>query len=79
MENRVRQMIEDALLRDFAEADAFDPESYDYRFSEGFAERMGRIFAMADRTYVSVGRRRIRKAAALALAAAFIMAILPEA
>lgn len=74
MENRVRQMIEDALLLDFAEANAFDPESYDYRFSEGFAERMGRIFAMADRTYVSVGRRRVRKAAALALAAALIMA-----
>lgn len=74
MANNALQIIEDALLLDFAETDAFDPKEYDYSFSDGFAARMNRIFAMADRTYVSVGRRRIRKAAALALAAALIMA-----
>lgn len=73
MENRVHQIIEDALLLDFAETDAFDPEAYDYAFSEEFTERMHRIFVMADRQYVSVGRRRIRRAVALALAAALIM------
>ncbi len=74
MANNALQIIEDALLLDFAETDAFDPKEYDYSFSDGFAARMNKIFAMADRTYVSVGRRRIRKAAALALAAALIMA-----
>lgn len=73
MENRVQQIIEDALLLDFAEIDAFDPEAYDYAFSREFTERMRRIFVMADRQYVSVGRRRIRRAVALALAAALIM------
>lgn len=73
MENRVHQIIEDALLLDFAETDAFDPETYDYAFSGEFTEQMRRIFVMADRQYVSVGRRRIRRAAALALAAALIM------
>lgn len=73
MENRVHQIIEDALLLDFAETDAFDPETYDYAFSREFTERMRRIFVMADRQYVSVGRRRIRRAVALALAAALIM------
>lgn len=74
MENRARQMIEGALLLDFAETDSFDPAGYDYQFSGKFEAAMERIFAMADRAYVSVGRRRIRRAAALALAAALIMA-----
>lgn len=74
MENRARQMIEGALLLDFAETDNFDSAGYDYQFSGKFEAAMERIFAMADRQYVSVGRRRIRRAAALALAAALIMA-----
>ncbi len=74
MENRARQMIEGALLLDFAETDSFDPAGYDYKFSGKFEAAMERIFTMADRAYVSVGRRRIRRAAALALAAVLIMA-----
>ena len=58
-------------------ADLPDPDQldYEYTFSEAFEERMRKIIPMAEYTYVSVGRHRLRRAVAIALIAVMILAM----
>ena len=72
-------ILKDALMK--AEEEEFAwlpfPEEleYAYAFSANFEERMKQIFPLADRVYVSVGRHRIRRAVALALIVALLLAM----
>ncbi|MBQ8562611.1 MAG: hypothetical protein IJ443_01810, partial [Firmicutes bacterium] len=48
-----------------------DPEDldYEYQFSDEFEKKMKRICRIADHSYVSIGRHRVRRAAVVALVA----------
>ena len=71
--------LKEALARamELEYADLPDPDQldYEYTFSNAFEERMRKIIPMAEYTYVSVGRHRLRRAVAIALIAVMILAM----
>ena len=74
MEEQLRSALIDAMGREFAHIPEADDLDDSYAFSAGFEEGVERIFKIASKPYVSVGRHRIRRAVAAALIAAMIMA-----
>ena len=75
MEKQLRAALFEAVKQEFScipDADDFNEQD---TFSGSFQTEMKRISRLADRNYVSVGRHRIRRAAAMALIAAMLMAV----
>ena len=75
MNKRLKEALKDAVELQYAWVP--DPEDldYEYIFSDSFETSMKKIIAGAGRTYVSIGRRRIRKSLLAALIAALILAM----
>lgn len=74
MEDRLKMALAEAMSTEYQ--DVPEPENlcYEYTFSAEFKGALEKIIKSADYKYVSVGSRRIRKALAVALIAAMIMA-----
>lgn len=72
-------LLESAIKKamEYEYRDVQDPEQldYEYCFSEEFEEKMKDICDMAERQYVSIGRRRVRRAVVVALTAVMILAM----
>lgn len=73
MDFKTKEALKCALETEYAWVDSWDDMDYEYCFSDGFNDGIKRIFNMADRKYVSVGRFRITRVAAAALLAAMLM------
>lgn len=63
-----------SLEKEFAWLEGFDNPDENHIFSEQFETNMRKIFAKSEYTYVSVGRRRIRKSVLAALIALMLLA-----
>ena len=74
MEKQLQAALSEAMEQEFHDVPDADDLNQLYTFSDHFQEEMKGIFRLADRNYVSVGRHRIRRAVAMALIAAMIMA-----
>ena len=74
MEDKLKMALAEAMSIEYQ--DVPEPENlcYEYTFSAEFEGALEKIIKSADYKYVSVGSRRIRKALAVALIAAMIMA-----
>ena len=74
MEDKLKMALAEAMPIEYQ--DVLEPENlcYEYTFSAEFEGALEKIIKSADYKYVSVGSRRIRKALAVALIAAMIMA-----
>lgn len=73
------ELLESALKKamEYEYRDVPNPEQVDneHCFSEEFEEKMKDICSIAEQPYVTIGRRRIRRAVAVALAAVMILAM----
>lgn len=74
MEERLKTALTDAMSREFAQVPDADDLQDSYTFSEQFHCGIQQISRLADRSYVSVGKHRIRRAVVAALIAAMLMA-----
>ncbi|SCJ38374.1 Uncharacterised protein [uncultured Eubacterium sp.] len=74
MEKQLRAALSEAMNQEFDSVPDVDDLNHLYTFSDHFQAEMRRISRLAERNYVSVGRHRIRRAAAMALIAAMILA-----
>lgn len=72
MDKNFNMALNDALEKEFAWLEDFNNPDEEYTFSKSFEENMNKIFNMLEYTYVSVGRRRIRKGLLAALIALLI-------
>lgn len=73
MEKQLRAALSEAMNQEFDSVPDVDDLNHLYTFSDHFQAEMRRISRLAERNYVSVGRHRIRRAAAMALIAAMIL------
>lgn len=73
------ELLESALKKamEYEYRDVPEPEQLDYEhcFSEEFEKQMKDICGMAERQYVSIGRRRVKRAVVVALVAVMILAM----
>ena len=76
---RIKEPLKGALAEAMAEEYGWVPEpemlAAEHKFSSEFEKRMKKIFQSAEYRYVGIGRRRIRRAAALALIVALLLAM----
>lgn len=75
MEERLKTALAEGMKQEFCHVPEADDLDTPYTFSDHFQQEMKRASRLADRSYVSVGRHRIRRAVAAALIAAMIMAV----
>lgn len=73
MDNNFDTALNIALEKEFAWLESFENPNEKHKFSSGFEEKMNKIFSMSEYTYISVGKKRIRKSAFAALVALFIL------
>ncbi len=73
MEKQLRAALSEAMNQEFDSVPDVNDLNHLYTFSDHFQAEMRRISRLAERNYVSVGRHRIRRAAAMALIAAMIL------
>ena len=67
--------LENAFDKEFSWLDDFDNPYKDYQFSMYFESNMERIISTPECTYVSIGRKRVRKSLLIALIALLVFAI----
>lgn len=75
MADNFNKALNDALEKEFAWLDNFENPYKEYSFSKRFEKKMKKIFYMPERTYVSIGSRRIRKKLIVILIALLVLAI----
>lgn len=75
MNNSFNKALNDALEKEFAWLEGFANPYENYTFSASFEYKMKRIVSMPERSYVSIGRRRVRKSLVAALIAILIFAM----
>lgn len=73
MDNNFDTALNIALEKEFAWLENFENPNGKHEFSPGFEEKMNKIFSMSEYTYISVGKKRIRKSVFAALVALFIL------
>lgn len=73
MDNNFDTALSIALEKEFAWLENFEKTNEKHEFSPGFEEKMNKIFSMSEYTYISVGKKRIRKSVFAALVALFIL------
>ncbi|MGN1334893.1 MAG: DUF4367 domain-containing protein [Anaerovoracaceae bacterium] len=74
MENKLKMALAEAMLIEYRDVPEPEGLCYEYKFSVEFEDNLEKVVKSADYKYVSVGSMRIRKALAVALIAAMIMA-----
>jgi len=75
-EEQLRECFCTAFDIDTAFDVELNAEGYDYQFSKKFDDFMANTIKVSERTYVSVGRHRVRMAVVVALITALLMATL---
>jgi len=75
MKNNFDIALENALEKEFCRLDNFENPFYNYGFTPQFEENMGKIIPKAEFTYISIGRKRIRKALVAAIIALLAITI----
>lgn len=61
MNDNFSTVLNDALEKEFSWLEGFENPDEGYTFSKKFKTNMNKTFSMSEYTYVSVGRRRIRR------------------
>lgn len=75
MDDMIKRAAAEALDIRYSWADGRDQSDYDYEFSGRFVKRMEKICRLAEHSYISLGRFRLRRAATAALIAAILMVL----
>ncbi len=75
MEDRLVTALELALNNDIRNLPTLDEYSETYSFRRSFREKLANIAASSEYAFVSLGRHRIRRAIAIALVAALLVAL----
>ena len=73
MNDNFNTVLNDALEKEFSWLEGFENPDEGYTFSEKFKTNMNKTFSMSEYTYVSVGRRRIRRSLIAILVALFML------
>ena len=74
-DDRIKRAAQEALDTKYSWADDWDDAASDHEFSEAFLRKMEKTCRAAEHSYVSLGRFRMRRAAAAALIAAILMVL----
>lgn len=74
-DDRIKRAAQEALDTKYSWADDWDDTASDHEFSEAFLKKMEKTCRAAEHSYVSLGRFRMRRAAAAALLAAILMVL----
>ena len=74
-DDRIKRAAQEALDTKYSWAEDWDDAASDHEFSEAFLKKMDKTCRAAEHSYVSLGRFRMRRAAAAALIAAILMVL----
>lgn len=74
-DDRIKRAAQEALDTKYSWADDWDDTASDHEFSEAFLKKMEKTCRAAEHSYISLGRFRMRRAAAAALIAAILMVL----
>ena len=74
-DDMIKRAAAEALNTKYSWADDWDDAASDHEFSEAFLKKMDKTCRAAEHSYVSLGRFRMRRAAAAALIAAILMVL----